>query len=533
MVFVYDFKATKNGQILFNYSKMSNENQKPEKNGNINNENNAFSKQDESLNLGKPAIINAEAYKTIILYASRFANQAIPPTEWKEIYGILTGYVDDDFVRVENAYALTFGHDTDVQLDHRHYIFIDEIEQQLYEENNGHFVVGWFHSHPGLTLFFSYVDLINQLGFQNKFNDSIGLVFDHSLLGKKREEKIGENVLTKYSTGFEIYRLTDVNMDPNSAEYETNYHKVDYIVEGLNKYFFANVLSELSALVSVGKPLQSAYGEKHQNNIVKDEMNTEIDTRPDKEVLVDIPMKKEVSFDINNLFWDESNHTKTKIEGNLERAEKLIYEGNSAFQQRDPFTGVEKYRQGIKIYKREGDLDRIQDLLQNLIKLCISNNHLVLAEEFATDLIKLAEEQDNTFYKAVSNYILGYILLKQGKNDVLKSALSKIRDAAILFENVGDYAGAGMCFNKIGTIYQTRLENYDSACLFYRESIENYNKAILHSHPLRKSLWSKPELLKEKIIELRDILEELLPSVSHSSLRQKIVEDLKSIIYNF
>ncbi|MBY9019327.1 MAG: hypothetical protein KGD66_10905, partial [Candidatus Lokiarchaeota archaeon] len=347
---------------------MSEENQKPE---------NEHPKQDKIVNLGKPAIINAEAYKTIILYASRYANQAIPPAEWKEIYGILTGYVDDDFVRVENAYALTFGHDTDVQLDHRHYIFIDEIEQQLYEENNGHFVVGWFHSHPGLTLFFSYVDLINQLGFQNKFNDSIGLVFDHSLLGKKREEKIGENVLTKYSTGFEIYRLTDVNMNPNSAEYDKNYHKVDYIVEGLNKYFFANVLSELSALVAVGKPLQSAYGEGHKNKFVQDEMTTEIDTRPDREALVDIPMKNEVSFDLNNLFWDESSQSKTRIEEDIERAEQLIYEGNSAFQQRDPFTGVEKYRQGIKIYKKEGDIDRIQDLLRNLTKLCISNNHLV------------------------------------------------------------------------------------------------------------------------------------------------------------
>ena len=512
---------------------MSEENQKPRNDIHENDENNEHNKQDKVVNLGKPVIINAEAYKTIILYASRYANQAIPPANWKEIYGILVGYVDDDFVHVENAYALTFGHDTDVQLDHRHYIFIDEIEQQLYEDNSGFFVVGWFHSHPGLTLFFSYVDLINQLGFQNKFNDSIGLVFDHNLLGKKREEKIGENVLTKYTTGFEIYRLTDVNMDPNSAEYEANYHKVDYIVEGLNKYFFANVLSELSALVAVGKPLQSAYGEKDKNSYVQDDMTAEIDTRFDNNTLVDIPMKNEVSFNLNNLFWDESSYNKPKIEENIEKAEQLIYEGNSAFQQRDPFTGVEKYRQGIKIYKKEGDVDRIQDLLRNLTKLCISNNHLVLAEEFATDLIKLAEKQDNKFYIAVASYILGYILLKKGKNDVLKLALNKIRDAAILFENIGDYAGAGMCFNKIGTMYHTRLENYDSACLFYRESIENYNKAIIHSHPLRKSLWSKPELLKEKIIELRDVLEELLPSVSHLSLKQKISEDLKSITYNF
>ena len=65
----------------------------------------------------------------------------------------------------------------------------------------------------------------------------------------------------------------------------------------------------------------------------------------------------------------------------------------------------------------------------------------------------------------------GYLLLKEGDNAFLKTALNKIRDSAMLFEKERDYAGAGMGFNKIGTVYQTRLENFDSACLFYREAI--------------------------------------------------------------
>jgi len=62
--------------------------------------------------------------------------------------------------------------------------------------------------------------------------------FGH-LLGKKKEETIvgeegEEHKITKFDTGFEIYRITDVNMDINDPEYDNNYHKVDYIVEGLN-----------------------------------------------------------------------------------------------------------------------------------------------------------------------------------------------------------------------------------------------------------------------------------------------------------
>ncbi len=88
----------------------------------------------------KPVVIKADAYKTIILYASRYANQAIKPEDWKEIYGVLIGSATDKLVLVEHAESLTFGHATDVQLDERHY------------------------------------------------DDAIGLVFDHTLLGKKEIE---------------------------------------------------------------------------------------------------------------------------------------------------------------------------------------------------------------------------------------------------------------------------------------------------------------------------------------------------------
>jgi len=498
---------------------------------------------------GKPVIIKAEAYKTIILYGSRYANKNVPPSEWKEIYGVLIGKSDDDFVHVERAEALTFGHDTDVQLDERHYGFIERIENELYEEGTGDYIVGWFHSHPGLGLFFSYIDLLNQLFFQTH-KDGIGIVFDHTLLGKKKQEKIEgtEHTITKYDTGFEVYRITDVTMDINDPNFDTNYHKVTVVdIQGLNKYFFANVLAELSSLVSAGKPLQTAYGEnyklessyKKSNDInnefgKRENLMSEIDMKPSDDLLVNIPMAEDVTFNLDRLFYDVDSKKKSqKLDDSKEIAEQLIYEGNLAFNSKDTFTGIEKYRQAIKKYKELNDIDRVLDLLRNVSKICVSNNHLVLAGEFAEELYNLANKRDNLFYTGVANYISGYLFLKKGEKDVLKKGLNSIRDAAILFEKVKDYAGAGMSFNKIGTIYQTRLENYDSACLFYREAIENYNKAIVLSHPLRKSLWSKPELLREKIIELRDLVEELLPNIQNLEIRKKTINDLKAIKYNF
>lgn len=501
--------------------------------------------------ISKPVIITAEAYKTIILYASRYANPSIPPKDWKEIYGIMIGHTDDDFVYVERAEALTFGHSTDVQLDTKHYIFIDKIQQEL--ENQKQWIVGWFHSHPGLGLFFSYIDLINQLGFQGSNDDFCGLVFDHTLLGKKKEEKIEgtDNVITKFDTGFEIYRLTNVNMDVNAPDFDNNYHNVDYIVDGLNKFFFANVLTELSALVTAGKPLQAAYGEElalessyQDSETVMDNnnMNANQTSQPvqDNEFqgdnqLSEIPVSEDILFDVDDFFYDdnamsEKRKRKAKI---VENADQLIYEGNEAFRNKDTFTGVEKYRQGINKYKEIGDTDKVLHLLKQITEQLISTNHYVLGEEFAEDLFQLADNQDHLFYRAEGNYLLGYLMLKRGSNDSLEYQLKMIQEASIEYEKAGDYAGAGQCYYQIGMIYHTRLNQPFNAGLFFIEAIKNYNEGLLRQHPLRTSLWSKAEALTLKIKELKDIVEELIPQIQSSDDRKKIENDLNVIQFNF
>jgi proteasome lid subunit RPN8/RPN11 len=493
----------------------------------------------QEIKLGKPIVIRAEAYKTIILYASRYANRSIPPENWKEIYGILIGYSDDEIIYIERAEALTFGHATDVQLDQKHYIFIDEIQQRLDDERKGYYMVGWFHTHPGLNLFFSYIDIINQLGFQQNNPDFCGLVFDHTLLGKKKLEKVEgtEHTITKYDTGFEIYRITEVNMNTNDPNYDNNYHQVTYIIDGLNKYFFANVLSELSALVTEGRPLQSAYGENNTLQMKSEEpspFQSQLEFTSGDNILSEIPMEEEITFGVDDFFQQDIKVEKTKKELQIkEEAEYLIYEGNQAFKNKDAFTGIERFKQGIEKYQKIKKIEKVMDLLRTLSQKCIANDHLVFAGEFAENLNKLAKKQKNLFYIGVSNYILGYLLLKKGENEVLEEALNRIQDAAVDFENEGDYAGAGMCFNKIGTIYQSRLHMLENACLFYRAAIENYNKAILKMHPLRTSFWNKPELLIQKIVELRDIVEELLPNLENSKLKDRIKKDLGKLQYNF
>ena len=513
-----------------------------------------FKDEDEKEKISKPVILKAEAYKTIILYASRYANRAILKKDWKEIYGVLLGHTDDDFVYVERAEALTFGHDTDVILDERHYIFISEIQDKLEELNRNikdkekkQYLLGWFHSHPGLGLFFSTIDIANQFFFQTH-PDGIGLVFDHTLLGKKKEEKVEgtEHKITKYDTGFEIYRITDITIDVNDTNFDTNYHNVDYIVDGLNKFFFANVLSELSALVTAGKPLQSAYGEKYelessysadtdtieQNKTLNNHI-PESENNVDTESLVNIPISGDMLFDVDDFFFDDQNDKIKKETRSKEAAEQLIYEGDRAFKDKDAFMGVEKYQVAIEKYKKINDYDRVLELLKILSEKCISTNHYILAEEFAEELYNISIKQDYLFYRGEANYLIGYLMLKKGEEQLLEEALKKIQKASIDYEKSGDFAGAGACYNKIGNIYQSRLNHPFNAALFYGQAIRSLNEAILRGHPLRTSLWSKPESLSKKILEIKDNTEELILRISDSDEKEKIKKDLNSIKLNF
>lgn len=196
----------------------------------------------------KPVKVSIDSFEKIILHSYKYANSKIPDDEWKMVYGLLSGYSDDKFLYIKNAHPLTVGGRREVSIMDQDYLKIAEIDNNLQSEGKGHYIIGSYHSKPGLNLFMSYIDLINQLGKQIEFNDAITLVFDPTLFAKKKEDK-SKSPIKVFDTGFEIYRLTDINLEPNSGSFDTNYHKIDYILEGLNKQFFKSLLAKLSALL--------------------------------------------------------------------------------------------------------------------------------------------------------------------------------------------------------------------------------------------------------------------------------------------
>ncbi len=457
----------------------------------------------------KTVIIQASAYKSVVLYASRYANPSIPQPEWKEIYGIMIGYIEKEKnkVIVTRCEPLTFGEATDVQLRSEHYVQIDEIQTRLEQEGKGEWIVGWWHSHPGLTLFFSYIDLLNQLYFQSVNSDACGLVFDHTLI---QEHRIQDRPL-----GFEIFRIKDTMMEPGNPAFEDNYSMVEWEIEGMDEYFFANVLHELSAKYTAGKPLEMSYGEKTREikKVPAIPAPTLIAKSPQVKaptpVLEEIPLTPPSSPSISQ-----------------DHATQLVLEGKAAFESGDSFTGGEKYKQAIEILAKEKRKEELVKHLADVASLCVRSNHFQLVKEFAKRLLKYAEDTGSLVHMGQAHYFLG--LAKMNEKETAEKGLEELQEAAIAFEKSGEFVVAGLCNQLIGEKYSAQ-QNFFTASLFYIEALKFYSKGRQESPLLQKLAKLDSGDIEKRRVQLSADVKKHLEKLTEPQDRNKIESELKKL----
>ena len=170
--------------------------------------------------------IKPEAYYKMLLHVLRFGNKEREKNNFNEVMGILIGRLEGKEeiknVIVEDAVPVSHGGSIEVSFATEDYAAFANIDQKYMENDPPLFGVGWYHSHPQLTIFFSGTDIKNQLGWQGLNPSAIGIVFDHVYL-----ENPGD-------LGFRTFRLDDPSKGINSK-----YHEVKTIVEvpdSLNYY---------------------------------------------------------------------------------------------------------------------------------------------------------------------------------------------------------------------------------------------------------------------------------------------------------
>ena len=187
-------------------------------------------------------VLSLEAYKHIILHATRFANTKVPMDAWKEVYGFLIGTVDNGRVLVKKAVPMAHGSSVEVEFTDEHYIKSAQIDSWAAERNM--FIVGWYHSHPGLGLFLSSTDITNHLGYQGPNPDAVALVFDHTK-GTEPDHP-----------GFEVFKLDNPDLGTMS-----DFHSIPWEIEDVNREKLLKTLYEMSERSLLKQPLAPEFGE--------------------------------------------------------------------------------------------------------------------------------------------------------------------------------------------------------------------------------------------------------------------------------
>ena len=132
-----------------------------------------------------PCIISMKAYRRIVVYALRYANNDMKQKNWREAYGILIGHIENDTqIKITDAIPMIVGGRAGVKFETKQYADMAQIDENLYEkflnDQSDDFIIGWWHTHPGFSWFFSRVDTATQLGYQGPNPYAIGLIYDHT-----------------------------------------------------------------------------------------------------------------------------------------------------------------------------------------------------------------------------------------------------------------------------------------------------------------------------------------------------------------
>ena len=164
-------------------------------------------------------VFEPDAYIKAFMHVLRFASNALNKDSWVEVYGWLVGKIEEDgkILHIYDAVPMHHGKDIEVRWEAETYTRAADFDEKLYQESQENpkmknmFVIGWYHSHPGLDFFLSSVDTGNHLYFQSVNPHSIAIVFDHTKIDKNNP------------LGFKIYQLDDPADNSND-----DYHEVDF-----------------------------------------------------------------------------------------------------------------------------------------------------------------------------------------------------------------------------------------------------------------------------------------------------------------
>ncbi len=186
-------------------------------------------------------IIKSKAYVKMLLHVLRFGSDDLDKKLWREVMGVCVGKIENDQVTIHDAIPITHGKRVEVAYSENDYARVEMLQEKFPQ---GQFIVGWYHSHPGMGPFLSDVDKANHFYWQNVNPKAVALVFDHTLLAEEAND------------GFEIFRLTDM-----TQAHKSDFHGVKLMVEPpTDKSIYQNFI-QIANNIHRSDPIMTEEGE--------------------------------------------------------------------------------------------------------------------------------------------------------------------------------------------------------------------------------------------------------------------------------
>nr|MDO8114732.1 hypothetical protein [Candidatus Sigynarchaeota archaeon] len=474
--------------------------------------------------------ISAEAFRAILLYAKRYANENIPEYDWKEVYGFLIGRIDKDNVLVDSAVPMTSGEATEVVFGPSHYTKAAELDNEIAEKNDNTFVCGWWHSHPfksnPTSIFLSSIDVGNHLGFQGPNPLAIALVHDPSKM-KEKDTPFGIKVFRLTRTDFDQNELDryalDLNPEGNTKSNPTDivYYAVPFEITGPTAELFADSLADVIDKTVKGDPLIKAYREDDANVTVSqekladarkltriqdlgkvditDEAGGEEYLEPDIETLDQTPSAEEPSGLPLALPEEMEEVNKTHVlsvedfasgdeELRTEEAEQQYLDALDFKKQKEFKMAADILKSTYRIYSKLNAKHKMA-FIKNMLMECYFWAGDVDDAIVESNLVeKLANETKNQYFLGNAREFRGRSFLKRGD---MKNASQAFQDAIAAFKKGSFNAKAGACAEMIARIYYNREKpDVEMAITFFARALLYYQNAIKNPRSMEPA-WAR------------------------------------------
>ncbi|MFX1596909.1 MAG: hypothetical protein ACFFBK_12700, partial [Promethearchaeota archaeon] len=83
-----------------------------------------------------PVLLKLNAYRRMVGYAMRYANNKISAKDWREVYGILIGSIENNKeVIIKDAIPMIVGDRAGVRYENKQYVDMAQIDESVYQKS--------------------------------------------------------------------------------------------------------------------------------------------------------------------------------------------------------------------------------------------------------------------------------------------------------------------------------------------------------------------------------------------------------------